>query len=115
MCKINRLRPLIGERYLGRYCHGGLIAESLRGASFGFRRLFFAILRWRDSLERTEKPSGNAGDFIHRVLKQLFIRFGWFIKSTDLPDELERSGTNFFIRHGWIEIEKGFDISTHSL
>jgi hypothetical protein len=95
--------------------NGLLIAESLCGASFGFRSLFFAILRRRDGFERMEKPSGNAGDFIHRILEQLFVGLGWFCKSTDLPDELERSGTNFFIRNGWIEIEKGFDISTHSL
>lgn len=92
-----------------------LIAESLRGASFGFRRLFFAILRRRDGFERTKQPSGDAGDFIHCVLEQLFVGLGWFVKSADLPDELERSGANFFIRHGWIEVKEGLDISAHSL
>src|SRR5665213_1346856 len=92
-----------------------LIAEPFRGASFGFRSLLFPILRRRDSIERTEKASRDARDFIHRVLKQLFVGLGWFVKSADLPDKLERSGANFFICHGWIEVEKGLDISAHGL
>jgi hypothetical protein len=37
------------------------------------------------------------------------------VESGDFPDELDGGSAHFFVGDGWIEVEKGFDVSAHGL
>jgi hypothetical protein len=92
---------------------GRSVAESPGGAGFGLGGLFFAVLRWSSSLQRTQQPGRNAGHFINRSQKRGFIGLRRFGESADLPHELQRCAANLVIRNWRIEIEKRFDVSAH--
>src|SRR5208283_4988657 len=88
-------------------------AKSLRRPSFRLRGLFFPILRQRGGFERTQKTGRDLGYFIDGSQKRAFVGLRGFVKTTDLPHELERSSSNLCVSYWRIEIEEGFDIPAH--
>jgi hypothetical protein len=88
-------------------------AESLCGASFRFRSLFFPILRRGVRFERAEKTGRDAGYLIDCSQQGAFVCLRRFAKTADFSHELERSSPNLFGGDGRIEIEEGFDIPAH--
>jgi hypothetical protein len=89
--------------------------EPVGGASFRPRRLFVSILRRRRRFERTEKASGDAGDFIDGSQERRFIGLRRLVKTADLSHELKRSRSNLFVTDRRIEVEERFDIPAHTL
>jgi len=88
-------------------------AESLSGSSFGFGCFLFAVSRRSVGFERMEKARRYIGYLIDSSQERRLICVRWFVKTTDLSYELQRSGLNLFRSDGRIEIEKGFDIPAH--
>ena len=88
-------------------------AESLRGARFRLRGLFFPILRRRGGFERMEKACRYGGYFIDRRQERSFVGLGGFAEPADLSHELQRSGANLVGIDRRIKVEQGLDISAH--
>jgi hypothetical protein len=88
-------------------------AESFGCARLQLQDFFFSILWLRASFERMEKTSQDISYFVDSGLKRSFISLRRFVKSADLPDKLQRSGFDFLIRYGRIEVEEGFYVSAH--
>jgi len=59
------------------------------------------------------KTRSDCSDLIDGGQKRIFIGFGWFVKATNFPDKLQRSGSNLFRRNRRIKIEERSDISAH--
>src|SRR5271167_2978005 len=89
-------------------------AESVRSASLRLACFLFAILRRRVGFERVEKASRDGRYFINRGQERSFIRFRRFVEAGDLPDELQRGGSNLLGVDRRIEVEKDFDIPAHA-
>ena len=89
-------------------------AESLCCASFRSCGLFFSIPWRRVGLERMKKASRDISYLINRSQERGFVCFRRFVEPADLPDELERCGSNFIVRDRRIEVEKNFYIPAHS-
>jgi hypothetical protein len=90
-----------------------LIAEAGGGASFGFGRFLFAILRWRGCLQRPQQFCLTRGYFFDRQLKSGFIGFGGFVEAGDFPHKLQRSCLHLFRRYGRLKIEQIFYVPAH--
>src|SRR5580692_3632628 len=99
----------------GVACLANSSAESFGCSSFQLRHLFFAIPRLCVGFERMEKATHNISDLVNGGLKRGFVSLRRFVKTADLSDKLERSGSDFVIRYRWIKVEEGFYISAHSL
>ena len=96
----------------------GWVATSSRGKPLSGARsclgsLFLAVPRRRVRLKRSQKAFGNRRHLIGRRKKCSFVGFRWLVETAHLPDELQRGRKNFFVRHRWIEVEQGLDVSTH--
>jgi hypothetical protein len=65
--------------------------------------------------EGIQQLACRARHLIDRPVEGRFIAFGRSGESTQLPNELERGCTDFFIGGGWLEIMQSFDVSTHVL
>ena len=68
---------------------GGLEYESLSGARFSLRGLFFSILRWRIRFEGMNETSRDSGYFIDSRQKRGLIGSRRFVKTADFSYELE--------------------------
>lgn len=90
-----------------------LARESFRRAFFGLRSFDFAVFGWRCRHEVVEQVTRDVGDLVDRVPKRFFIGLGWFGRSTDLADVLNRGGPDFIVVGGRLEIVKGSDIAAH--
>jgi len=62
-----------------------------------------------------DQASRNGGDIVDSCKECGLICDRRFCEAADFPDELERSGTNFFGSDRRIKIEKRSDVSTHWL
>lgn len=91
----------------------GLCSEPLCGACPCFGGFLFAILGWRCSFKRTQKPVGDGGDVANRCLKRRLVGLGGLVEAGNLPYELERCSLDFFLCHRRIKVEKRLDISAH--
>jgi hypothetical protein len=88
---------------------------SAGGARFGFDSLFVTVSGRRLAFEGTQKPGRDAGNLIDRTPERIFVGLRWLMKAADLPYELERGGSNFFLGDGRIEIEEGLDTPAHAV
>jgi hypothetical protein len=88
-------------------------SESLDGANLGLSGFLFAIFGRSGCFHGIEKASGNSGYFVHGRQKCRFIRLGRLVKARDLPNELDRGGSDFFVGDRRVEVEQSFDISAH--
>src|SRR5216684_1082991 len=82
--------------------------ESLGGASFRLRGLFFPILGRCIRFERTKKARRDTGYVIDRRQKRDFVGLRRFVETGDLPHELQRRRANLFVSRRRIEVKKGF-------
>ena len=82
-------------------------------ASFCLCSLFFSILRRHACLQRVQKASRNAGNFVHRSLKQCCIPLRRFIESADLSHKLKRGSSDFLGSRRRIEIKEGLNVPAH--
>src|SRR5208337_367745 len=87
--------------------------ESLGGAGFRLGGFFFPVLRRRVRVERLEKTSRDAGDFIDRGEERGFVRLRRLVETGDFSHELKRSRSHLFVGNGRIEVEEGFDVPAH--
>ena len=103
------------DRYslIARHPEGPLYRKSFGVSGLGFDCLFFPVLWGRIGFEGKKKLRRDASNRVDGSLESLFVRPGWFIEACDLSSELERSSSHLVRGDGWIEVEKGFDISAH--
>jgi hypothetical protein len=57
----------------------------------------------------------DPGYFLDRSQERGFVALRRFVKTGDLSDELERSGSNLLVSDGGIEVEEGFDVPAHTV
>jgi hypothetical protein len=62
-----------------------------------------------------QKASRDIGYSIDCSQERSFVCFRRFVKTADFSHELERCGSNFFVRDWRIEVEKSFYIPAHSV
>src|SRR5215469_16448224 len=65
--------------------------------------------------EGIQELACRARYLIDRPVEGRFIGLGRSGEPTQLPNELERGCTDFFIGGRWLEIMQSFDVSTHVL
>ena len=82
-------------------------------ASFCLCSLFFSILRRHACLQRVQKASRNAGNFVHRSLKQRCIPLRRFIESANFSHKLKRGSSDFLGSRRRIEIKEGLNVPAH--
>src|SRR4030095_10357060 len=93
----------------------GLRPESLDGASLGFGRFLLPILGGSAGFQRMEKTVRDRGNLFNRSVEGRFVRLRRLVEPSDLPHELQGSGTHLLLGYRWFEIEECSNISTHFL
>jgi hypothetical protein len=99
--------------FLGAGANAHSAAESLCSSSLCLCGFFFSILRRRVRLKGIEKTVRDTGYFIDCGQKRWLICFRRLRETADFSHELQRSGANFFLSYGRIEVEKRFDVPAH--
>jgi len=86
----------------------------LRISHARFGNFLFPIARRRRRFERPQKFAGSRSDLVNRYQECRLVDSGRLVETAQFSDELQRGRTDLVIRHGRIEIEKGFDVSAHA-
>src|SRR5437870_74831 len=102
------LRP--GRRPAASASH---LPEPLRRPQSGLGGFGVPILRRRRGHQRVEQLPRGSRDVVHGAIEGRLIRLRWLGEPADLPDELERGGTDFFVRRGGREVEQRPDVPAH--
>jgi len=92
-----------------------LCAESFRGPGPGFGGFLFAVLGRRGGFQRAEQPVCSGGYFVNRNQERCFIGLRRFVKTGDLPYELERRSLDFPGGDWRVKVKKRLDVSAHLL
>jgi len=90
-------------------------SEPAASARFRLRRFSVASF-WRGvCLQGIKEMGRRARNLVDSAEKRFFVCGGRFIKSSDLPDKLQRGCSDFFLGDAWFEVKERFDTSTHVL
>jgi hypothetical protein len=92
-----------------------LRAESLRCSRLRFGGFFLAVFGRRSGFQRTEKPVCSGGYFVNRNKERCFVGLRRFVKTGDLPYELEGRSLDFPGGDWRVKVKKSLDISAHLL
>jgi len=92
-----------------------LRAESLRCSRLGFGGFFLAVFGRRGGFQRTEKAVCGGGYFVNRNKERGFVGLRRFVKTGDLPYELEGRSLDFPGGHWRVKVKKSLDVSAHLL
>jgi hypothetical protein len=92
-----------------------LCAESFSCAGTRFGGFFFTVFGRRGGFQRAEQPVCGGGYFVNRNKERCFIGLRWFVKTGDLPYELEGRSLNFLGGDWRVKVKKRLDVSAHLL
>src|SRR5882672_9661282 len=104
--------PCLGSRYRPDGSAPRL-SESLRRPQSGLGRLHIPVLGGRRRDQRIEQLPRGPSDLIDGAIEHRLIAEGRLVEPADLPDELDRGGTDFFVRRGWRVVEQSPDVPAH--
>src|SRR6266568_1440225 len=94
---------------------GMLCGKPLSSACPSLGSLFFAIPRRRIRLKRRQEVPGNCRYLFNRREERTFVDFRWLVEAAHFSHELQGGRADLFFGHGRLEIEEGFDVSTHGV
>jgi hypothetical protein len=92
-----------------------LCAESFSCAGTRFGGFFFTVFGRRGGFQRAEQPVCSGGYFVNRNKERCFIGLRRFVKTGDLPYELEGRSLNFPGGDWRVKVKKRLDVSAHVL